>query len=468
MKLLKLFCLTAILLSPAISVASEWIIRPGAYDSIEHWDDQYFKVTQNGKIGLWNESGQCVVPIEADSITPFYHDIAVVFKKWNDSYQILGSLVRDKGYHKFSKPYSVFMNYGFYSEGLMPVIDENNDLGYIDAEGSQILGFDGMYYRLRPFTEGYAVVMSVQQDYYLVNQLGQAQNISFNKSINILGITNVLDGKAYIMQSKLKWWSYDIYTQSTQKEQMPSTSYDYLFCPTCLSGRPTEVPFDKPVAGGYYQFVETNSGLGLIRDTDDKNPISIVQSESLLKYYPEQTPYAKFKIDLPEKYASIDLAIQVTDKNGSVPVSYSMENGEYVIKCDQGADSKSFIVEIEDDGLLLSKNELAYQFEKLVHEALPLKVTLHTSGTQANENDLVAVVATLTNPGDTEVTTSVSLSGSPAFIEKVQKVTVPANGTARVTSYFKVTKKLSNATVIASTDRGETASLKLRELNPFY
>lgn len=468
MNKLKFLILIAILHSWVLSTADEWIIRPGAYESIEHWDDQYFKVSQNGKFGLWNEAGECVVPIEADSITPFYQDRALVLKDNDYKYQILGCLERNGGYTQFSRPYFIFKYYNFFSEGLLPVYDENDDLGYINPTGISILGFDGSYSQIRPFTEGYAVVMSNNDDYYLVNQLGQAQNITFNQSVDIYGLTNVYDGKAYIMKTKIKWWSYDIYTHKTQKETIESRVLDYLYCPACISGRPTKVPYDTKLKKNSYQLVKTDAGLGLIDESDTANSIKVNQDESTIKYYGGQQPYAKFKIETPEKYSDIDLVVKVTEKNGSQPIDYSVEKGEYLIKCNSFSDSISFIVEIEDEGLLLNKSELTYLLQKIDRTSIPLKVSLSTTDNRANENDLVAVVAILSNPGDTEVTTTISLTGSPAFIEKTQKVTIPPNGSKKVTSYFKVTKKLSNLSVIASTDRGESASLKIKELNPFY
>lgn len=96
--------------------------------------------------------------------------------------------------------------------------------------------------------------------------------------------------------------------------------------------------------------------------------------------------------------------------------------------------------------------------EKTVAKALsPLDVTVIVVNKTADKNNRCYVTATIINPNNETITTTVNLTGSNEFKAVSEKITIPAHGTASVKSYFTVKKVVRSGTVTV------TESLTQRE-----
>lgn len=129
-----------------------WVIEPN-YDFIEVTDNGFFKVVKDNKIGLLNKEGSEVLPIEFDSITPFYEDRALLFKD-NNFYGITDidgniTVLENNNYE---------LCYGahrFYNGFLL--VKYNHSYYYLNKDGVRVLGPYALAY---PFFYNYACVKS--------------------------------------------------------------------------------------------------------------------------------------------------------------------------------------------------------------------------------------------------------------------------------------------------------------------
>lgn len=99
-------------------------------------------------MGIIHSDGSVVIPVSYDRITDFYEGRALVIANDNGKERVLGSL-SDKGmYTSFSGKYYTLAGQAFYSDGMLSVSDSNGKPGYLDENGTAVLGFDGSWTRL--------------------------------------------------------------------------------------------------------------------------------------------------------------------------------------------------------------------------------------------------------------------------------------------------------------------------------
>ena len=136
-----------------------WQLPPTAdYKEMVRFGPQLYQVTSNdGKVGLIRPDGTVVVPAKADNIGHFYEGMALVTLDESTSrHQILGVLTEGGAYIPFIEKYYTLSGQEFYSDGLLSAENTKGKKGYIDMSGMPICLFDRDYYRIKPFTDGYA------------------------------------------------------------------------------------------------------------------------------------------------------------------------------------------------------------------------------------------------------------------------------------------------------------------------
>ena len=377
------------------------------YSSIERISNNLFKVVRDGKIGLIKTDCSEVTPAINDNISDYYEHKALITCNDGGGERITGCLTDNGQYYGYSAKYYTLNGQKFFSDGLLSVKDENGKLGYIDERGNQIVGFDGKYTRIKPFTEGYATVMR-DKKYVLINKDGDEVKFDYGKKAvgaAIAGCTNVYKGKAYVYDEydgeDRSYFIYDAVRGGAlvKTKRVKETATDYLYCYQFVTGRTKDVPFEKmkQYSGDKGLIASSSNGLyGYVSDgkvivpeqfsfasqfEDDLAIVSIHGQMGILKYIKTES----FGVSVPkEEYEFYDSNIVSCNFNLSVPEIWQDKSIDVVLKDETGnamattsiADSYTFnvkpakseevkyVVTVSAEGLRLYETQIAYSFMK--------------------------------------------------------------------------------------------------------
>ena len=492
-----------------------WSVKPGQYSKIEPcWGDLYF-VYENNNIGVINGDGSVIVQPEADRITGFYGGLALALKSDGGKERILGVLATDGSYIKIDGSYFTMPYQDFFSEGLLTVTDPRGQCCYMNANGAIVKTFNTTF--ISPFSEGYAVV-GEGKDFSIVDKRFNPMRIQLGTVSGVYGGANVYNGVAIVWDGNGKFHSFDVNTGASNKTSKPaSLDLDYLYCFSCMSNRPANVPFAQPMrleqtleatkknnkfgfenngttilpyqfeaAGnfyGNYAIVKDNGKYGLLALHNVNETFRASSTTKTIKYRKSAAKNLihKFGLSIPTLWKTENLNIKVVDENYIV-VNVTDKDGYYEFLSDGTAETKTYSVEIESDGLKLWKGDIAYNY---VMEKEPEVITVSSDGkrngsnfkdlsvslrivsTNANSKNRCCVKATITNPNPAPITTRVMWTGSNLLEGSNTTVTVPANGRIVVDIYLKVLSAKAGQTVTVSTNAGGSATLNGLQLIPF-
>ena len=383
-----------------------WQMQPQGYNQIERIGMNLFKVVRNGKIGLINADGTIVAPLVNDDISDCYDHKSIVTSNDGHGERITGCLTDDGKYYGYAAKYYTLNGQKFFSDGLISVADENGKLGYIDEKGNQIVGFDGKYSRIKPFTEGYATVMK-NKKYILINKEGSEMRFVYSKGIGavIIGCTNVYNGKAYVYDeyagSDRSYFIYDAVRNSdlVKTDRVKSTAKDYLYCYQSVTGRPKEVPYEKmkPYSGrkgltatqsnGMYGYMSGRSVIAPFQFSsasqfeDELAIVSISGQMGILKlvdgasfnvtvpsvkhdFYADNSVTCSFNLSIPSIWQGKNMDVLLKDINGStIPITRTVGSYSFSVKPSESGQMEYSVV-VNGEGICLYEGKINYTFNK--------------------------------------------------------------------------------------------------------
>lgn len=383
-----------------------WQMPPTDYNQIERISSTLFKVVHNGKIGLVNADGTMVAPIVNDNISDCYEHKALITSNDGHGERITGCLTDDGMYYGYTNKYYTLNGQKFFSDGLISVADENGNLGYIDEKGNQIVGFEGKYSRIKPFTEGHATVMK-NKKYVLINKDGDEMRFIYSKGVGaaIAGCTNVYNGKAYVYDeyagSDRSYFIYDALRKSNLEKtgRVKNTAMDYLYCYQSVSGRTKEVPFEKMksysgikgltasqsngmygyMSGGStivpYQFSSASQfedGLAIVRFNGQMGILKFVDGASFdvtvptvkHDFYVGNSVSCSFNLSIPSIWQGKNIDVVLKDVNGS-SISTTNTSGTYIFSVKPSVSGQlEYLVVVTGDGIRLCESKISYAFNK--------------------------------------------------------------------------------------------------------
>ncbi len=396
-KILNRYTLVASLMQLSYTSQAQtivWEMKPTGYDEITCVNKNLYKVVQNGKIGLIRSDGTIVSPVESDGMTDFYENKAIL----TQGNVVVGCLT-DKGeFHAFSKKYHTLTGQNFYSDGLLSVKDDKENLGYIDAKGISVLGFEGQYTNIKPFTEGYAVVKKKGKE-QLINKDGETIPLTFKISGEIEKYYNVYNGIAYIRDPQKKYYKQELNKSESilvKYNKVKSNATDYLSRLSDVSGiKDKKPPFEKgtykgqitfePVAkGNLYGYkdmpvpclfakaepfidncaiVGVNGKLGIIRYiADDK--FELKQSTSEYDFYEGDNISCTFTVEIPTVWKDKNIVVSLVDEAGKA-ITVNKTEGTYTFNVQPTSTSeKKYAFTIDGEGLKLFESSVTYSFTK--------------------------------------------------------------------------------------------------------
>ena len=173
----------------------------------------------------------------------------------------MGCLSDNGTYNAFAEKYYTLVGQKFFSDGLLSVADADGNVGYIDTFGNKVVGFDGRFDRIKPFSEGYAAVFKNKR-YSLISKSGETVKFKFLGIAEVNSGTNVYKGKVYVWDTTGKLYSSFVDNATSNgsvvyvgnqrqsgvcvKTKWPGNrAYDYLYRFSAYTGDGKNVPFDE-------------------------------------------------------------------------------------------------------------------------------------------------------------------------------------------------------------------------------
>ena len=375
-----------------------WQLEPSNYEDITCIGNNLYKIVLNGKVGLIHSNGVMVVEPKTDGLGLFYEGKALLTATDSHGERIVGCLTENGDFHKFVNKYYTLNGQKFYSDQLLSVANENGKVGYIDSHGNEVVGFDGKYNRIKPFVEGYAVVQK-NKKYYLIDKEGESVRFTFDSVGEVFGCTNAYNGIVYVWDADGRFYTYDINNGGNCKSvrKPKSTSFDYLYRFTSVSGKSKQVPFEnkkyKGINGlapsfkdgvyGYksnnkmvlpyqlgmassfennYAVVRLNGKLGILKYISDSS-FEINQGNEKIKFYTGDKVKCSFNIIVPKIWRDKNIDIDVVDLNGKSLSIQKEEDGIYTfIVNPKSTTNENYVLKVRSEGLLLHENMISFSF----------------------------------------------------------------------------------------------------------
>ena len=153
--IVSLFVVWVLLLPLGLQAqTAKWVIAP-KYSSIVFYGKGLYKVKTGRHVGILDDKGNVIVPVNADSITAMTEACALVLQYEEEKYRLKGILHEDHRFVVISDEWYVG-DFPFFSEGKLPVYNKNGKYGYVGTNGALLIDFE--YGNVHPFSEGWAAV----------------------------------------------------------------------------------------------------------------------------------------------------------------------------------------------------------------------------------------------------------------------------------------------------------------------
>lgn len=345
-----------------------WELVPGRYDRIERIGDNLFVAFAEGKAGLITSDGK---ELAANGVLGEYYEGRALYTSTDAmGERVLGCVTADGRYYSFKEPYYTLMGQKFFSDGLLSVKNADGKPGYVDDHGVPVVGFDGKYIRIKPFTEGYAAVYSGKK-YHLIDKEGVPVRFRFPTVGVLQGGTNVFDGVVYVWDTEGKFYTMRPNENAVcKKVSRPSnTEKDYLSCFKSVTGREKTVPFvrnEYRMPNDGIELRELNGKCGIIRHVSDQSFTAYEESKKPLVFHAGETVTCAFTLDVPQVWNGKRLAIRLLADDGTAALLTEGMAGKYSFQISpENTCSKSYKLTVQADGLmLLNDYELMWAFEK--------------------------------------------------------------------------------------------------------
>ena len=495
-----------------------WQLPPTAdYKEMVRFGPQLYQVTSNdGKVGLIRPDGTVVVPAKADNIGHFYEGMALVTLDESTSrHQILGVLTEGGAYIPFKEKYYTLSGQEFYSDGLLSAENAKGKKGYIDMSGMPICLFDRDYYRIKPFTDGYAAISDKGTTFYLINKNGRRQNLmlpSTGTGHKLLKVYNPVQGKALALDDYKKCYKFNLASgecedMNKKVEKEPST--DYLFRPLEVieavgmelfkTAPYTQLPEGtkglrpKKTDGGYgfeedghivlpgqlssatpfeddLSIVTVGGRMGLLRYHMDKKQFSVRTSQKLYHFDAGDDVACGFVLDVPQAWGGKPLSVTLTDTEGGEDMHPQSGVEGYTIHLQpKHSGKKEYTISVVGDGLHLWTDKLAFQLKR---NPVPIQLSgLRLDDNMTDSKYRVTGSFTIYNPNEDEVETELSFTHSEQVTSVggfPQKLTLKPEEQRRVTFYIVTSNKRGtwDHTVTITSSKGGSATVT-KEIETF-
>lgn len=480
-----------------------WTLTPSDYTSITRFGYDLYLVEKGYRSGLVHANGSVVVPVAADNIGKFYEHLSLVtVREAENRHRILGVLDDDGAYTPFTQAYYTLSGQEFFSDGLLSVQNANGKKGYVNRAGDAMCGFDKPYYRIKPFTEGYAAVSVKKDYYYLIDKQGEKKRLLLpDGEVGSIGrVYNVWKGKTLLVSDYNNFYKYDLITGECTKmgkEMKEFYNTDYLFRPVSLTGCGVSAPFTSlpkgeiglspTIEGGLYGFdndgkkilpcqlasatpfedglsvVELNGRKGILRYYAGQNDFSVNAIQPYIEFYAGSTVSCQFDLQVPQVWSDKQMEVTLTDQKTGDRFAPEWETGRYAILLTPPRSiQKEYSVNVSAEGLLLWSGSLSYTLKKKVVDLVISSLVIDDDITDLDGRVDGSFV--IFNPNEEEITTNISFKHSSMIAEVggYPKTLSLGAGERKMISFYLVTVKRQGKwehTITVSSSKGGSATL---------
>lgn len=496
----RFFLLIAAVLTATVALAqtADWLVLP-EYQEIKYFGPEMYKVKKNGKVGILGTNGKVILQPEYDAINYFYDGRSIFVDKTDKGWLLRGVLTEEGEVTMASGTYYL-TEYMFFSDGLLPVRAADGTYGYLNEECR--LAFGAVPAPVHPFSEGYAAV-GEGDTFCWIDTSGEPLGVRLSNGGTPYAGTNFYNGKAYLNDEDGVCFSLDAEGRTRKVNDYPSYNTDYLFrIGTSAGSSPkysqyemqAELQWEPQSRDGRWTFVSSNgtpltpfqydevgafcNGAAVAAQGGRYGLIHIVEDNSTFYASAQNTSKVfsagascdcSFNLSVPEKWAGEALTVLLKDSETGQTYSLQRSGQHYTFsyKPSGKKEQKKFLVEVKNKDIKLWSGTTNYSFKQKIQANLQVSLSV---ATDANSNNRCSVTATISNPSDEAVTTTVRLTGGgtkASFNSVAKKVTIPAYGKRTVSSSFLVQKAELNGWCSATTDHGGSARRNGLQLRPF-
>ena len=372
------------------------------YDEIRMIGPDMFQVTgKKGKTGVISSDGTIIVPVECDLITPFYKGWALLLSKD----LVIGCISAEGQYNHFDKKYYPIDRQLFFSEGLLTVVNARNQFAYINTSGKEVLVMPEEYSMITPFTEGYAVAFTEENEKSnLMDKAGNIITPVAGDGVTLIRTEGVYEGIAYMWDKGGNYYKYNVIDRSIEPTSKREGSPDYLYRRT---DKGSQLPYDIDYQGTITKGIELVEANGLIgyKDTQtdsillpcqllEAGPfidnLAIVKLETgkcgILRYDSNETvgfsvepngaptlqgdwATCGFSVTMPDSWFSSDVDVEVSRDGKPIDVTDN-GNGNFSFKYrKKGSSKEDFDICLKSQDLMWYTASLSYTFPRDVSAA---------------------------------------------------------------------------------------------------
>lgn len=408
-----LFCLSVTVTS--LAQTAVWSLHPGNYVEIQCIGKHTYKVTHidgHSSVMSISADGKAQSIVTCDEITPFYKNWALLIKHEEKKRRVIGSLSSDGTCNLFKAVFYTLTNQEFYSEGLLTVENDKGEKVYIDYQGNERIGTGKKYKRIKPFSEGYAVVFNDDQKSNYINKDGQILPIrsSLLNNVELFQVMNFYQGRALMMGKNKDYFICDIEGNGEKLSKKPeSLEYDYLYRFVSNNDNVQKTPPYDPVYKGVVDTLvklkvvgkgkNTRYGYSMVKDsktmlpcqfslaepfidsfaivkmTDGKQGILHLSSDAITEFN-VSTVNKTIQFDKPAEPVTCQFTISPVDWRGSQIQAQLAEHDGVEVKSEgnglfsfiffpsERAPQKTFKINLLSEGLLLTTRSITIEFKK--------------------------------------------------------------------------------------------------------
>lgn len=494
MRIFNLVVIILALVHLANAQTVSWALQP-RYTSIEPLTENLYKIGSGGKYGIATSQGNILFQTEADSITFFVEDYALILNKEGTKYKIAGILNR-KGEIKTPAQTCFVTTWPYFQQGYLVVANTNGVYGFLNTSGEEAITCK--YKQAHPFSGGYASVTLMNNRVIYINTFEQPLQLEPGDGEIYMG-TTFSNGEALVCTSDKKMYIINSGGTIKNKIKLREIAVDPMYClctegvaqsapviqhPRFSTAGPT--PFIENGKYGYKnnaylvlpaQFTQADqfrNNVARVMQGSHSGLLRIVSFDTITTHLkanrlevkqkvPQEIQYA---VTLPRELTGNELELSFTDPNQATPetrIPIRSGNPDMIPKFTpavvKGVESYTcaYTFQIRGGGLLYKEEVHTISFRKIPEYTC----SVSPQKGKAGEDDSLTVTLYLSNASDFPIKLSIKAEG--------KTVAVDLKAFQKSTSYvtFKDIKAEEKRSISISVPNGRK-QVSYVQVEPFY
>lgn len=482
---------------------ARWMITP-QYSSIIPYGNGLYKVKTDSHVGMLDDKGNIIVPVNADSITAMTEKCALVLQYEEEKYRLRGILHDDHRLVVISDEWYVG-DFPFFSEGKLPVYNKNGKYGYVGANGVLLIDFE--YGNIHPFSEGWAAVSQGKnllslikkknkQKVFYINEQGRTMTLQSDIG-DIYSGTTFKNGEALVITKDNRYCFINTSGQLTRIDNNVILTFDEKYAlqtetdvpqaknsqtifydgPTTFSENnlygykqagkiilPPQFDEATPFFQGF-AIASVNGMYGLLKLVDGN--FSCMALSGSLKTSEKGMRSVDYVVSVPKEWE--DSALELTcvtdgkDKTSSLQPGIAGSKRTFSFIIPQGNQELS----LSGDGLTVWNTSMGTLGNISGGLFEDISISIQPSTVKANARDNAPITVILKNNTAASLEFSVTVTGKQ--LKTINKKVKLASGQSqKLSTYFIKVKKEDYRTVSVSTSMSKNVVNKRIKLLPFF